>query len=576
MVGLISSIRTRYRLALLAIAILSTAAAVILQSFLSIQKHDAQVINIAGKQRMLSQKIAWHVNVISQQDNAEHRHSLYQAVKAFKEGHTFLLQTNTAGEYAFLSDELNDYYFLTPSNLAQQSDRFVAAATEVLQSDSMSKREIPDVFNINEIEFFLSKLDHAVSLFEQQSNNKVTMLSNIELGVWLFTICLLLFELKFIFRPMEKYIKVTLDKYQKQKQHAELISQNKQRFIARAGHELRTPLQGLLYTVEALDASGAHGALKQQAHYCSSRLLSILDELNEAQQMSLGQWALVPSKSNLWESIDTVIQSYQFACQEKGLILEKNLADSLDCIVELDHRRLQQVISELLSNALKFTTSGKIIVEASINNKQQLRFIVVDTGVGFKNYYPYLSTNECTQQDNHFQGMQVGLVRVQHILQMQKGRIEFSENEPHGAVVSIVIPIEIQLAPQQKQQLPAFLHCLIVEDNPLNAMILKGMLKGLGYTSELAENGLIATAKVEENSYDVVFMDLNMPVMDGFKTIEMMRQELNLTTPIIVVTANTSQADIERAVQLGANTHVLKPINLETIKKALIETLNKG
>ena len=130
--------------------------------------------------------------------------------------------------------------------------------------------------------------------------------------------------------------------------------------------------------------------------------------------------------------------------------------------------------------------------------------------------------------------------------------------------------------PQTQQPLPTNLHCLIVEDNPLNAMILKGILKEIGYTNDLAENGLIATAKAEENSYDLVFMDLNMPVMDGFKAIEIIRQELNLTMPIIVVTANMSQTDIDRTVLLGANAHVFKPINLETIKKALTDTINKG
>jgi len=410
MIEVIAKIRSRYRLALLAIAILSTAAALILQFFLSIQKTDAHVINIAGKQRMLSQKIAWHVNVVSQKDDAQHRHSLEQAVTAFKKGHNFLLQTNAAGEYVLLNDALKDYYFLAPNNLAQHSELFIAAATAFVQSDFENDSNIPDSLSIKTVELLLKKLDHAVGLFEDQSNNKVTMVSNIELGVWLFTLLLLLVELRFIFKPMEKHIKTTLDKYQKQKQHAESLSQNKQRFIARAGHELRTPLQGLLNAVEQLEASDAQNALQQQAHYCSHRLLNILDELNEVQQMSLGQWTLVPSKANLRQSLDTVIQSYQFACQEKGLILEKHLADSLDCMVELDHRRFQQVVSELISNALKFTESGKITIEASITNNQQLKLIVADTGIGFKNYYPYLSTNEHTQQDNHFQGMQVGLV----------------------------------------------------------------------------------------------------------------------------------------------------------------------
>lgn len=107
-------------------------------------------------------------------------------------------------------------------------------------------------------------------------------------------------------------------------------------------------------------------------------------------------------------------------------------------------------------------------------------------------------------------------------------------------------------------------------------MILNGILKAINYTSDLAENGLIATGKVADSNYDVIFMDLNMPVMDGFRAIDIIRQELSLATPIIVVTANTSQADLEKAYQLGADGHVYKPINNDTIKKALIDVLNKG
>lgn len=572
MLQVIANMRSRYRLALLAIAILSSATALLIQSFLAIQKDDGHVINIAGKQRMLSQKIAWHANALIRQDSAEHRKSLQQAVQIFKQGHQFLTKQDESGDFLYLNGLLINYYFSAPDNLASQSEHFFDTAMQLLNSTNYNSVDYA-VFNIEQVELFLSKLDHAVSLFEQQSNAKVTLVSNIELGFWLATLCLLLLELKFIFQPMEKHITSTLNKYQQQKQQAELISQNKERFIARASHECRTPLQGLINAVDELDLTASQQVLKQQAYYCSSRLLNIIDELHEAQQLSSGQWRLTPSTDNLLNTLESVIQSYQFAYQQKNILLIKNLSEELNCQVELDHRRLQQVLAELLNNALKFTAAGQVTVSASLPNKQQLLLTVSDTGTGFGLNYPYLSAEPITQ-NNHFQGMQMGLARVQHILLAQSGSIEFKDLKPNGAAVSLVLPVRVTT--QQQSSLANDLHCLVVEDNPLNAMILTGILKDIGYTTELAQNGLLATDKVTSNSYDVIFMDLNMPVMDGFRAIEIIRQELNSTTPIIVVTANTSQADLERAYQLGSDGHVYKPINNETIKKALTDVLNKG
>ncbi|MCQ8879247.1 response regulator [Pseudoalteromonas shioyasakiensis] len=571
MLQVIANIRSRYRLALLAIAILSTATALLLQWLISIQKDDAQVINIAGKQRMLSQKMAWYANTLHQYNSPQHRDSLQQAASDFNAGHYFLTKKNDSGEYEHLNDALMNHYFAAPINLAEQSEQFYAAVSVFLQSGTAHL--LPSELHINEVELLLTKLDQAVSLFESQAKEKITLVSYIEIGFWLLTLGLLLLELKFIFRPMEAHIKTTLNKYQQQKQHAELISQNKERFIARASHEFRTPLQGLVNAIDELETSSEQKALQQQAHYCSNRLLNILDELHDAQQLSSGQWQLEPTKDNLLKTIEAVLFSYQFSFKQHNLRLIKNLANELDCEVELDHLRLQQVLSELLTNALKFTQVGQVTVTASMPNKHQLLLSVSDTGTGFASHFPYLSS-EHIAQDNHFQGMQMGLARVQHILQAQNASIEFIDQQPSGALVSVVLPIHI--TEQQKNLLPNQLHCLIVEDNPLNAMILDGILKGINYTTELAENGLIATEKVVHEQYDVIFMDLNMPVMDGFKAIDTMRQELNLTTPIIVVTANTSQSDLERSYQLGSNGHIYKPIKSDTIKKALIEVLAKG
>ena len=572
MLQIIANIRSRYRWALLAIAILSSATALLMQYLFAIQKDESLVINIAGKQRMLSQKIAWYSNIVNDshklQQHPKYKEALENAVTEFQQGHLFLTKKDQQGHYLYLNTELEDYYFSQPGMLAKQSEQNIFTAQQILKQSESNIANLP-IFSLEQAQLLLIKLDDAVTLFEQQATNKVVLISYLELTFWLLTLLLLMIELKFIFQPMEHQIIAALHKYQQQKKYAEQVSQNKERFIARTSHEFRPPLQGLIHAIDELEVSPAQQAVKQQAQYCSNRLINMLDELHEAQQINKGLWQLKVSRANILDSLKSVVNSYQFACEQKKLALVIHLSADLDCDVELDHYRLQQLMGELLSNAIKFTDSGCITVSASIQKMQQLLLMVSDTGTGFLDYTPKAPL-QSDMQDNHFQGLQMGLMRVQYIVTAQQGSIEFLNNESKGAQVVIRLPIKVPKA-SIKPQAPTRLHCLVVEDNTLNAMILTRILAGLNYTYEVAENGLIATDMVAEKVYDLIFMDLNMPVMDGFQAIKIIRQELKSHVPIIVVTANTSPADLEKTYQLGSNDHVYKPINSEAIKKLLLK-----
>ena len=575
MIHIIANIRSRYRWALLAIAILSTAAALLIQYMFFVQKDDAHVINVAGKQRMLSQKIAWHSNaLISEldQDTQLHLDILRQASAEFALGHKFLVQQHLSGGYAYLNEELVSYYFSPPVNLAQSSRAYLDKAQLLLNNPQARTPE--HLLRVTDSEELLKNLDGAVTLFEQHAKQKVQLLAYLALGFWLCTLALLLIELKYIFRPMEQQITAAISKYQQQKAQAEQISHNKERFIARASHEFRTPLQGLVDSIEQLQLPAEQQQVQRQAKYCASRIVTMLDELHELQQFSVGQWQLKPVQHNLLTSLESVISPFKYACDTKQLQFAVNLSAELNQNIVIDHNRLQQVITELLSNAVKYTSKGLITI--SVNYRDgQLRIVVTDSGVGFAQNYPYLNLAS-QDSDNNFQGLQTGLVRAQYIISAMQGGIEFKDVPPHGAMVKIRIPLaELELA-TEPALLPSTLHCLVVEDNLLNATILSRILSNFNYTVETAENGLVATQKLTENNFDVIFMDLNMPVMDGFQAIDIIRQELNSTLPIIVVTANTVASEIERTYDLGANAHVYKPFAVSDIEKALMQVFDKG
>lgn len=423
------------------------------------------------------------------------------------------------------------------------------------------------VFSIKHVETLLTKLDKAVSLFESQAVKKVNWVANLEILCWLLAMTLLLIELRFVFIPMEKEVSDTLLELQKQKDFVYQTSQNKEHFIARASHEFRTPLQGLITSIEELEVSDKQQSVKTQANYCALRLIAILDELQDLQALSAGKWVPHLNDENLLEPCNKVVIAYKHACKQKGLKLVSCLDESLNCVCKLDHQRLQHTLTELISNAIKFTQKGEITVSAKLLN-DEFHLTVSDTGSGFSKKIISLEFDSF-KQTNHFQGLRTGLTRVQYVVKALHGEITFTNNKTHGALVSLCLPVTISKALLTPLKVNDKLTCLVVEDNPLNTMLLTRILSLLGLSYDCAENGKVACDMVSENQYDIVFMDLNMPVMDGFEAIKKIRSDLNKVMPIIVITANTSQNDIERVYEYGANLHIHKPISQQAIKDVL-------
>jgi len=573
MLQLVTDIRKRYRWGLLAIAILISVSAILIQSLLYIQKGDAKVINIAGKQRMLSQKIALYGNALiyheSDHFQQQHRRLLEQAVEQFIAGHQFLIQQDEQGHYIHLNEALEAHYFSPPTALDEHVKRYVSKAQQLLNNTDDFAYVDRSTFVSNQLEALLTKLDQAVKLLEQKSVQKVTFLAVLELLFWLIAMTLLAIELFFIFKPMEKLVTKNIAKYKEQKEFAERVNKNKERFIARTSHEFRTPLQGLTASIEALDINDSQQLTKQQALYCVNRLVAMLDELMDLQQLTSGNWQLSFTSSNLLSTLKRAISPFEYACNDKGITLSVNLADSLNKEVSTDHARLTQIVAEIINNAVKFTPSqGRIAVTAACQGEQHFVMEIQDNGKGFEKPPTDLLSYE-NDSEQHFQGLKTGLLRVMHIVKALKGEIQFLNAEPQG--VKVLINLELESTPKSAMPapLPQALHCLIVEDNPLNATILGRMVSHFNYSFDVAENGLIATDKASDKHYDLIFMDLNMPVMDGFKAIDIIRNEQGQQVPILVVTANTSNEDLQRVYELGANLHVYKPISLDSVQKAL-------
>ncbi|WP_233069573.1 response regulator [Motilimonas eburnea] len=558
-------IKSRNRWALLTIAVLLSMSMLMIQYFISLQRADSEVINIAGKQRMLSQQITLYIALSTSSPDAAARYriKLATAIEQFIAGHRHLLSVDNGGQYLYLDKELQQYYFGAPTDLDKLTRHYYQHALSLL--DGLGQSSMVDIEHHEQIaHLLLSKLDGAVALFEDKASQKVTLLSVLELLTWLTMLALLALQLKRVFIPMEQMIATTLSRLTTEQQRTEQVNQSKDRFIARVSHELRTPLQGLLSAIENLTVNTGRHGIKLQAQHSVSRLLLVLDELSDYHQLATGQWQLFPSVANLQQNLMAVLPAFDYACQEKGLELKVDFDASLNCDAQLDHARLTQVVNILLSNALKYTHQGFISVAAKVE-ANQLYLEVKDSGIGFNGVYPYLN-DQGSEEDHYFQGLQTSLARLQYILSKQNAQVEFSDNQPQGAGVSLVIPL-ITVTHDLAQWTPKC--ALIVEDERVNTLVLQQLLSHLGIDCDAVENGLLATQQLAEREYDVVLMDINMPVMDGFAAIEAIRNQLHCQTPILVVTANTAASTLTRIYQLGANGHLYKPINSTSLTTAL-------
>ncbi|MCG7553410.1 response regulator [Pseudoalteromonas sp. Of11M-6] len=562
--SLISKVKNRYIGALLAMAILLSMAMGVMQYLLYQQSLDAHVINIAGMQRMLSQRIALY----SAQDNQRDSEALRQAIDKFESNHEFLTKTESSGEAIYLNEALTALYYQGPVQLDLQSTTFVTLSRSRLQQSTPQLME--QIFTASQ--HILPNLNDAVSLFEQHARSKTEMVRKIELLIWLLGLLLLFIEAKLVFRPMAREIAEALDKLEAARKLADDALHSKSRFLARVSHELRTPLQAIQgYLDEYLRSKETQQLqhVKSAANQLDVLLYSVQDFNNLSEQ----EVVIERHQVALREVIKSACIAFQLTAHKKSLAFNLALSNELDVTCYCDCKRVGWLISELVNNAIKFTERGSIQVFADLvidEDTPYLEFVVEDTGPGFD----YQQLREAVHSE-HFQGTQLGLKRCQLLTSALGGRLDFSAREPIGTRAILRVPIEID-----NQQVPAHTmeqvsaRILLVEDNLLNARVIEKMLQPIAKLVTHVEHGEGALEVYEVGKFDIVLMDLNMPVMDGFEATERLRK-LDPAVPILVVTANTNAEDLDKVYALGATAHLYKPLQPDVLHSKVALLLNK-
>ena len=382
----------------------------------------------------------------------------------------------------------------------------------------------------------------------------------------------------------------TLRRMEEEKQKAEKTAEYKSLFLANMSHEIRTPLNGVIGMLHML--RGTRLSQKQRQYmevveYSANHLLDLVNMILDHSKLNARKMQLEEIEFDLAGDMAKLVKIFEFKTREKGLEISFKAKGNFDHKLIGDSLRLQQVLMNLLNNAVKFTEEGKItlrIDELERNdNTQTVKFIVEDSGIGISQANQERLFDAFEQLDGsttrQYGGTGLGLAISNQLVQMMGGRISLESEEGKGAKfcfeVAFKVGGKLELKPDIKKisstepGIASAIRVLLAEDNPVNQKVISLMLEQSGAEVSIANNGLEAVDLFKKGKFDIVLMDLQMPEMDGLeasKVIKASKEYRKHPTPIVAVTANAFVEDRTRALEAGMDDFLTKPIRPQEFK----------
>ncbi|MDZ7650121.1 MAG: ATP-binding protein [Cytophagales bacterium] len=386
---------------------------------------------------------------------------------------------------------------------------------------------------------------------------------------------------------------------QRKKDAEELLraQKAKEQFLANISHEIRTPINGIAGMASLLSQNPAKEEQRTYLNAIKSaadNLKVIINDILDLASIESGKLQLEKIGFNLNDLLHSLIDTFGVQASEKGIKLSHSLAKDANKIFIGDPVRLNQILINLISNAIKFTHTGRIKVDVKADvikgNNYNLRFDISDTGIGIPNDKLQTIFESFSQADasvtRKYGGTGLGLTIVKQLVELQGGSINVVSKENEGSTFTFTLPYVIGkkefvsdariIKPRNLTQLKRA-SILLVEDNDINRLYASSILKMWGCHFETAENGVVALEKVRNNAFDAILMDIQMPVMDGFETTKAIRKgdPKKSQVPIIALTANATQKDFEKCLAAGMNDCITKPFTQEDLLKTLTKYLGE-
>ncbi len=382
-------------------------------------------------------------------------------------------------------------------------------------------------------------------------------------------------------------------KLAKEKERADNSAIVKEQFLANMSHEIRTPINAVVGFAGLLQKTKLDTDQKQFVHLIQNsgeNLLSVVNDILDISKIEAGMMRITKNPFSIKEICTSLEMMFQHKVNEKKLMFEFDYDKNIPTTLIGDAERLNQVLINLLNNAIKFTEKGTVKLSVQLLQKSaeeaKIQFIVKDTGIGISKEKLARVFERFEQADNNtarqYGGTGLGLAIVEKIVEMQAGEISVDSNLGEGATFKIILSYEYVNEPVEatnntintsnattKKEFANY-KILVAEDNKINQTLLKFILQQWNLSYNLAENGQQVLDILSKEKYDLVLMDIQMPIMDGYEAATRVRKELGLNIPMIAMTAHVLPTEKQKCIQAGMNDYISKPID-ETVFIGMLE-----
>ena len=371
---------------------------------------------------------------------------------------------------------------------------------------------------------------------------------------------------------------------------AQSASKAKSLFLANMSHEIRTPMNGMLSLVQVLHATKLD---EQQHDYLKSInragviLISLIDDLLDLSRIESGKLTINTQDFKVWNFVEDILLQVEYLFEKDQVYFNVNISDDIPPCLVTDEVRLKQVVLNLINNAAKFTSKGEVNFIMSGQMKYEdyynLHIKVTDTGLGIPQdkiesiFEPF---QQLSKNRIYNKGVGLGLPICKRIIEAMNGKIEVESEEGKGSTFSldVVFPIgDINKLDKEKETKNISLRpldILLVEDDQISRLAVKTWLTDKGHKIALAENGKLAVDYLQDNTADIILMDVHMPEMDGVQATKIIKEKKLSNAPIIGMTASVMNDERKSYIEAGMDVLVEKPVNFDDLVSLIQEKLN--
>ena len=367
---------------------------------------------------------------------------------------------------------------------------------------------------------------------------------------------------------------------QQTNQKLRAAEQMKSEFLATMSHEIRTPMNGIIGMTELILSTPLSELQKDYAQTIqdsTKHLMTIINDILDFSKVEAGKIELEDIDFSLAQLIESQSNLMMRTCQAKGLSFSSSIDPKIPPYLRGDSVRIGQILLNLIGNAIKFTATGSVSVTVKLVDGSKIQYSVTDTGIGISSeklpqlFQPFVQAD--SSMSRKFGGTGLGLSISKKLVTLMKGEIAADSVKGEGSRFWFTLPLVVGQKPADKKSLNSFPklaptekkgHILLAEDNLVNQKITQTLLDNLGYCSVIVSNGQEVLQHINMSDYDLILMDCQMPLMDGFeatKAIRQMSDPKKSQIPIIALTANSMKADEEKCLVAGMNDYISKPID---------------